>query len=57
LRGPARILAFDDDDAGDAFTGIVRIAEDLTLIAPAASNITMTGGFPAVSSLVTLTKQ
>jgi hypothetical protein len=50
-------MTFSGALVGDALTGIVRIAEDLTLIAPAASNITLTGGFPAVSSPVTLTKQ
>jgi hypothetical protein len=50
-------MTFSGALGGDAVTGIVTIAEPLTLIAPAASNITMTGGFPAVSSQVTLTKQ
>jgi len=50
-------MTFSGALSGDAVTGIVTIAEPLTLIAPAASNITMTGGFPAVSSPVTLTKQ
>jgi hypothetical protein len=50
-------MTFSGALVGNAVTGIVRIAEDLTLIAPAASNITVTGGFPAVSAAVTLTKQ
>lgn len=42
---------------GSVINGTVTIWQDLALIAPAAPNINQTGGFPAVSAPVTLTKQ
>jgi hypothetical protein len=43
--------------AGDAVNGTVTLWQDVTLIAPAGPGIAASGGFPAASSAVTLTKQ
>ena len=42
---------------GDVVKGIVTMSQDQTLIAPAGPGITLTGGYPAASATVTLTKQ
>ena len=42
---------------GVVVNGIVTISLDLTLIAPAGPGIVFTGGYPAASAAVTLTKQ
>ena len=45
--------AFD----GNVVNGRVTMSQDLTLIAPAGPGIAMTGGYPAASTAVTLTRQ
>ena len=42
---------------GNVVNGVVTMSEDLTLITPAGPGIVMTGGYPAASTTVTLTKQ
>ena len=52
-----RLRTFSGALDGNVVNGTMTISEDVTLIAPAGPGIVFTGGFPAASTAVTLTKQ